>query len=456
MLDSPTRLAWSDFVPVLAELLRARGVQTPLYLVGGAVRDAWLRKPTDDIDIVVQGDAIRLARHVCDWLGADIYVMDRERGVARVFVKEADGALSLDFADMRGMILEADLRDRDFTMNAMAADLLGDYNALIDPLAGEKDLRARVLRRCSPNSLAADPIRGLRAVRFSAQFALRIEPATAADIRGCATALRQASPERIRDEFFKLLGLERAARGLRVLHHLGLLRMILPEPALADLPRSLAVVERLSRLLIAISRRRTDNTAAAFDLGTLVIQLDRFRSSLQAHLEQPYGNWREHAQLLVLSALLPGAAHAETAAESLRLSAEESRILRQVTRGELPDSALPVTRLELHRYWQRLGACGIDVCLLGAAQALAVQSLPLDQQVWLQRVEQITQLLDVWFNQYDSLVNPKLLLTGHDVKNLLGIQAGPRIGAALTALREAQVMGEVTTRDEASAFVAQL
>ncbi|MCY3574882.1 MAG: hypothetical protein OXG92_03405 [Chloroflexi bacterium] len=456
MSNPPARLAWSGFVTELAELLRARGVDTPLYLVGGVVRDAWLRKPTDDIDIVVGGRAIPLARRVCDWLGADIYVMDRERGVARVFVKQAGRALSLDFADQRGSSLAEDLRDRDFTMNAMAADLLGDCGALVDPLAGEQDLRAKVLRRCSPNSIAADPIRGLRAVRFSAQFDLKIEPATAADIRGCTKELRATSPERIRDEFFKLLGLGRAARGLRVLEHLGLLRMILPDIPPANLPHSLAVVERLATLLTAISRRRTDNTAAAFDLGMLVIQLDRFRPRLQAHLDRRYGNWRNHAQLLALAALLEAGNQAALVAESLRLSAGEARILSQAVSNELVDLPMPATRLEQHRYWQRLGAGGIDVILLGAAKALAAQGVALDQQDWLRRVEQITQLLDAWFNQYDTLVNPKLLLSGHDVKTLLDIQSGPQIGVALTALREAQALGKVTTQEQARAFLAQL
>ncbi len=456
MSDIPARLAWSDFVHDLADLLRARGVQVPLYLVGGAVRDAWLRKPTDDIDIVVQSQAIRLARRVCDWLGADIYVMDRERGVARVFVKEADRTLCLDFADQRGTTLEDDLRDRDFTVNAMAADLLGDIGALVDPLDGKRDLRAKILRRCSPDSIAADPIRGLRAVRLSTQFGLAIEPATAADIRHRTEGIRETSAERIRDEFFKLLGLDRAARGLRVLEHLGLLRMLVPAIAPADLPRSLAHVARLSTLLAAISRRRTDNTAAAFDLGMLVIQLDRFRSSLQAHLDQEYGNGRKHAQLLVLSALLQDADQAATVAESLRLSTGESRILSRVAGYEFASLDWSMTRLEQHRFWHRLGDCGVDVILLGAAKLLATQGVTLDQRDWLGRVDQITQLLDVWFNQRDTLVKPKLLLTGHDVKRILGIEGGAQIGEALTALREAQVLGELSTPDEAREFVARL
>ena len=457
MSDFRPRLAWSDFVLDLADLLRAKGVDTPLYIVGGAVRDACLRRPTQDIDLVVGRDAIRLARRVTDWLGADIYVMDRTRGVARLFVQHDGETLCLDFADMRGGTLDADLRERDFTMNAMAADMLGDIGALIDPLGGEKDLRAKILRRCSPGAIANDPVRGLRAVRLSAQFALKIHPDTAADIRVHASAIRETSGERIRDEFFKLLDLGNAARGLRALEHLGLLREILPQAESDGLPHALATIDRLSPLLTAISARRTDNTAAAFDLGMLVIQLDRFRPELQAHLDRQYGKARSHGQLLVLAALLTNADDTQTIADSLRLSADEARKLR-IAVGNVGRVGMGSSwsRLERHRYWRDLGAGGLDAILLGAAAALAGQGAALDQGEWLALVEQITQLLEAWFNQRETVVNPKHLLDGNAVKRILGIKGGPQIGAALTALREAQVIGKVADVDAARAYVAAI
>ena len=231
MSDEAPRLSWTDFVHDLSTLLRNQEIDTPLFLVGGAVRDAYLRGAITDVDIAVDGDAVALARQVADWLDADIYVMDRERGVARVLVNQDGERICVDFARLRGETLGEDLRDRDFTINAMAADLLGDIDRLIDPLGGALDLRKKILRRCSAAAIKNDSIRALRAVRLSTQFQLKIQPETAADIRAGAGLLRQCSGERIRDEFFKLLSLDRAARGLRVLLHLGLLQEILPRSA---------------------------------------------------------------------------------------------------------------------------------------------------------------------------------------------------------------------------------
>lgn len=482
MNENRPRLFWSDFVYELAELLRASVTHTAVYLVGGAVRDAYLRVPITDIDLAIDGDAVSLARQLADKLGGEIYVMDREREVARVFIRHDGAAICIDVARFRGATLAADLRDRDFTINAMAADLLGDIETVIDPLGGVKDLQRRVLRRCSPDGIAADPIRVLRAVRLCAQFNLKLEPATAADCRCHATELARISRERIRDEFFKLLGLDRAARGLRVLQHLGALAAILPAVAALESKAlaparnrdawsfTLTVVERLSAILQSISSRRTDNTAAAFGLGTLVIQLDRFRPLLQKHLTQEYGNGRNREQLLLLSALLHsedemeravdvaafGKQNATSSWKGLRLSSVEGRLIETAInnyRRVIEPEAW--TTLDQHRFWFELGDSGIDAVLLGVAHVLGRQGRNLKQPEWLRLVEAVTMLLDVYFNRQDDIVSPRLLLDGRDICRLLGIEPGPAVGRTLTALREAQVTGDVGTESEARAFVRE-
>ncbi len=460
------KLSWTGYVLELAQLLRNRETVTPLYLVGGAVRDAYLRRAVTDIDIAVDGDAVGLARQVADWLGADIYVMDRERGVARVFIDWQSEQICVDFARFRGATLAEDLRDRDFTMNAMAADLLGDIDVLIDPYGGATDLQQKVLRSCSPNAIHNDPIRALRAVRLSTQFQLRIHPETAVDVRAQVGALTECSGERIRDEFFKLLGLDRAVRGLRVLLHLGVLQQILPAPpgtqyneqeknsAVAAWSVSLLAVERLSAILKSISGRRTDNTAAAFDLGTLVIQLDRFRESLQEHFGREYGGARKHADLLILAAMLRNGPDVDVAI--LKLSVDEERKLsRAMGNIQAVNAEERWSILDQHRFWYTLNDSGIDVILLATAEYLATQGNALKQRDWLNLVETVTQLLDVYFNRFDEIVDPRLHLDGNDIQEQLQIKPGPLVGKLLSALREAQVTGEVKTVCEARKFVQQ-
>ena len=453
------RLHFSDFVYELRALLRERQPPSPLYIVGGAVRDAWLGKPTDDIDIAVDGDSIQMARRVADSLGADLFVMDRERGVARVIVRQNERTLTVDFAKLRGYSLEADLRFRDFTMNAMAVDLLGDMTALIDPLGGEADLSARILRQCSLGSFADDPIRSLRAVRQSVQFGARIHPDTLEQLRRTADFLRLTSPERIRDEFFKLLALDGPAGGLRVLARLGMLEQILPgiDAAEADaLHHQLRVVERLSAIVSIISADRGDNGAAAFDLGMLSIQLGPYRARLQERLAREYGIGRRHAELLLLASLLQdkSSRDAMDGANRLRLSREEGRRLASAVRGwRRITRAIEWDDLMRHRYWHQLGAEGLDALLLGLASALAARGAELRQQEWLAHVENAAMLLDAWFNRYDELVMPPQLISGAEIMALLGIREGRVVGRLLDALREAQVTKTVVSIAEARDFI---
>ncbi len=468
MSDTAPKLSWTDFVHDLAGRFRAKAIESPLYLVGGAVRDAYFRRAITDVDIAVDGDAIALARRVADWLDADVFVMDHDRRVARVFTSWQGGKFRVDFASFRGGTLEEDLRDRDFTMNAMAADLLGDLEVLIDPLDGATDLRQKVLRRCSASSIADDPIRLLRAIRLSTQFNLRIHPDTATDIHAYVAELLQASGERIRDEFFKLLGLDRAARALRVLQHLGVLQLIIDpfdDPRYVGskvVPRGgarqngLSVVERMRAILKSISNQRTDNTAAAFDLGTLVIQLDRFRASLQAYIEREYGDGRRHSELLILAAMLYDRAETDIDAlpARLRLSVAEGRKLASAIKNSrrIADHD-NWTELDQHRFWYELGESGIDAVLLASAVYLGTRGGEFNQAEWLEQVEILTLLLDAYFNRNEIVVNPALLLDGNDIQKLCQIKSGPLVGDLLRALREAQVTGEVCTVSEARDYV---
>ncbi len=164
------------FSPLL-DKVRAALPDVELYLVGGATRDAMLGRVSLDLDLVAPSDGIKLARRVANSLGADVFPLDDERDTGRVIVTHPDGSREkLDFASYRGDSLEDDLRNRDFTVNALAVDLR--TMSLLDPLSGAADLRAKKLRACSDASMRDDPIRVLRGIRQAAAFGFQIEPET--------------------------------------------------------------------------------------------------------------------------------------------------------------------------------------------------------------------------------------------------------------------------------------
>jgi tRNA nucleotidyltransferase (CCA-adding enzyme) len=214
------------------EALRAGASGVAAYLVGGVVRDAVLGRDLADVDVVVEGDVDELASR----LGGASRSHARF-GTARVSVDGADvdlatartetyahpGALpNVESAD-----LEADLRRRDFTINAMAVPLAG--GELIDPHGGLADLGEGVLRVLHDGSFADDPTRALRAARYAARFGFAPDEHTL-ELLG-ATDLGTVSADRVTAELRRIASEPAAARAFALLGEWNLLG--LPERAVA-------------------------------------------------------------------------------------------------------------------------------------------------------------------------------------------------------------------------------
>jgi tRNA nucleotidyltransferase (CCA-adding enzyme) len=213
--------------PELEGVREAAG-KTPVYVVGGAVRDLLLGRGRADLDLVVVGDAAALA----GLLGADPVEHERfATAKARLAGHEVDlatarteryprpGALpEVEPADS----IEADLGRRDFTVNALAVPLQGEAR-LIDPHGGRADLEAQLLRVLHPPSFVDDPTRALRAARYAARFEFGLEPKTERLLR--ETDLSTVSADRRQAELLRLAGEETAPRGFELLREWGLIEL---------------------------------------------------------------------------------------------------------------------------------------------------------------------------------------------------------------------------------------
>jgi poly(A) polymerase len=477
-------LIWPDIISQLKALLA--NTRDEIYVVGGAARDALLHRPLKDIDLATSGDGMKLARRIANHFDGDFFALDSERDVGRALVNTDDGRLMFDVAHFRGEGLLVDLRDRDFTLNAMAVDLHGDLSLLIDPMNGEADIGARVLRRCTPEALADDPIRVLRAVRQSLQLAMRIEANTLADIRRVSPQLVNVSPERIRDEWFKLLSLPKPASMLRVADAAGVLKFVLPEvdqlhgvkqsvPHVRDAwGHTLSVVEHLANIISVLDYHRSDNLTSSFSMGSMAVQLDSFRSRFRAHMSTQWPNERSHRALLVLAAILHdvgkpstaqqdqdskwrfleheqiGARMVEDRATALRLSnAEHERLVAIVRNHMRPLLLESPTPRAVYRFWKQTGEAGVDICLLSLADYLGTRAEHIDQDDWLGFVEKIRILLEAYFERHDRLIEPPTLVDGNQLMRIFNLKPSRIVGELLDLIKESQAAGEVQTVDEA-------
>jgi putative nucleotidyltransferase with HDIG domain len=465
----------------------------PGWLVGGAVRDALLRRPIRDFDFVVAGDALAGARSVANALGAAFYPLDAERGIGRVVLARDDGRITLDISSLRGPDLLADLTGRDFTLNALAVDLARPAD-LIDPLHGERDLRTKLIRACSPTAIADDPLRAIRAVRLAAELRFRIDKPTLAAVRAQAHALASVSSERRRDELLRCLGGPRPAAAIRSLDLLGLLPALLPElPALHGVTQSpphvydvwehtLTVLDRLMEVLAALDPVYNIDAVSDVTLGLASLRLGRHRQALGQHLAATLNSDHPVHTLLLLASLLHdvgkpatrsveptgriryfnhdqvGARLAQERLTDLRFSTEEVARIGAIVANHLRPLNLAgetaVTRRAIYRYFHQTGPAGIDVVLLALADFLGTYGdSPPPTDEWNHLLDVCAQLLSAYFETPDETIRPPVLLTGDDLLGEFGLKAGPGMGRLLAELREAQAAGEVTDREAAATWV---
>ena len=219
------------------------------YVVGGFVRDIFLERPSKDIDVVVVGSGIDVASRLKEKLGRKAHLsVFRNFGTAQVKMGKMEvefvGARRESYShDSRKPIvedgtLEDDQNRRDFTINALAICLnKSRFGELVDPFEGLYDMEDGIIRTpLDPDiTFSDDPLRMLRAVRFSAQLKFDIERETRDALTRNANRLQIISGERIQEEFNKIMMTDQPSRGIYELYDTGLLYQFLPELCSLDI-----------------------------------------------------------------------------------------------------------------------------------------------------------------------------------------------------------------------------
>ncbi len=486
-----------------------------LWLVGGWVRDALLNRPGDDIDLTASGSPAEVLansrrfanatqKHLPGW-HISYFPLDPETGTARIVFSAEQEHFYVDIIALTNNSLEADLRRRDFTLNALALSLdkflaSGTVSGLDDFTGGLKDIQARLIRPVSEDNIISDPLRMLRGVRLRAQLSRNtgqqweLAEGALELFRKHAALITRSAGERSGVELNKTLLAGNAEESLRLLDSAGLLSPLIPEldegKGNIQMPahfydvwnHNLVTVDRLEWLV------RPDYNGLSLDKMILAARPETVVSFWPQLVEELHKDNSDRLLWLSWGALLHdiGKPRARTVDEQGEIHFyEHQKIGAQMTHAIL--NRFHFSKLDIQRvstmveHHLRLGQLGsiydsksgggvtnrAIFRFLKDTEGVQQEMLPLSLAdhaavvgPWIAQARQLRS----WDHHLlftekvarklmgldeEKLVGKPRLIDGRGLMLELGLKPGPEIGRLLREIEEAQAVGEVTTPEAA-------
>ena len=461
------------------------------YLVGGYPRDLFLKRKKEvfDFDFALSANAIKIGREIARSLKSGFVVLDEEHGSCRIVYNRDGQSCNFDFTDFRGSTcpersrrtalrtsgrdILADLSLRDFTINSLGLDLKASGKAksindiLIDNHGALRDIKNRTIRVISELSFAEDPLRILRAYSLSAVLDFRIEPKTKILIKKHKDKITSSAFERVSEELFKILNSGNAFDTFKAMADAGVLDEIIPEvkamrkvsqgpyhhldvyghcfEALKQIERLFEELKRyrdiqlfLNRIISGTHTKRALLKLSAFlhDIGKPVSK-ERIKDKVCFH-----GHERTGRNIV------------RGIAERLRLSNDERNALDKIIFWHLRPGYLAdlkdLSRRAVYRYFRDTQNEAVSVVLLSIADQRSTRG-PLTRGANRKHHEDVCLALAKDFFRKSKEEKFIKLINGNDLMAELKLEPGPLIGKLLSAVEEAQAVGEI--RDKAQAFV---
>lgn len=424
----------------ICETLRRSGYQA--LLCGGCVRDLLLRREPADYDVATDATPEQVVK-----LFPDSLTVGAQFGVVQVLreglkVEVATFRSDVGYSDGRhpdGVVYSnkpaEDVQRRDFTINALL--MRPDTGEVLDFVGGQKDLKAGVIRAVGKpeRRFAEDKLRLMRAVRFAARFGFTIETDAFTAIRKQAREVTQVSAERLRDELTKLLT-EGARRGFELLDETGLLAAVLPEVAamkgVEQPPQYHPEGDVWTHTLLMIEML---DAGCSPTLGWGVLLHDVGKPPTFRSIAETGDRIRFDGHVEV------GVKMAEEICRRFRFSNDETEQILALIANHMRFKDVGQMRASTRKRFVRIPRFGehLELHRLDCVSS----HRRLDAYDFVKRLLAETPA---------EQVHPKRILTGDDLQRL-GYRPGPAFSEVLRSLEDAQLEGQVETRDQAEEFV---
>jgi putative nucleotidyltransferase with HDIG domain len=435
----------------------ARSGHHELYAVGGSVRDAISNRHLVDLDMVCHGRDMEHWEHqITSFGGGHFFTLGKEDRITRRLVSHGG---TFDLTPMDGDSIITDLKRRDFTINAMALGLHDD--SFHDPHYGLQALGQHQLLCVSPTSLDDDPLRILRAIRFSLTIDIQLPPETIERMTKAREGLLEVAGERIGSEFSLILARQHAAAGIRLLADTKalfiLFSSLLPLRGLMQnkyhhvdvLEHTLQVLEKLDRLIAqppdAITKPDDEQAvilrwAALFhDVGKAITKT----IDPQTEKIHFYGHEQISAHL------------ARTMLRPLGIGKQTTARIVRLIEQHLSPLLLSLANPKPKAFRKLVFTMEEDLpllLLLTLADNLATRGK--DFSLRQKKIETcVRELLNIYQQERKTFIKP--LITGKDLL-ALGLEPGPQMGVIIRAVHQRQINGECNSREESLTWVKNL
>lgn len=443
-----------------------------IYVVGGTVRDFYLGLKSYDRDIIVEDmDAKDFALKLNQLFDSAFVPLDETNKIYRVVLHEREDEnhqSMIDVTNPAGDSVESDLRRRDLTINAIAINI--HTGEVLDLFGGTADIQNKTLNYIEEINFVDDPLRLLRVYRFQALLDFELTPETISVICKYTDLIHKPAKERINYELMKLFSGNYTYIALLNMNRTWLLEEIFP------------VVKELKQI--------PPNTHHHLDLFNhsletvrqIQILYDNSEERVQAHLNKvEFGGFSRLAHLKLAGFLHDigkfstwtidaetgrhrfikhddiGAKLVKPLLKKLCFSNKQIDYISEMIKNHIYPSQLmcdpDVNEKAMMRYLRKLEDNVIDNIILAKADRLSARGEVITDEIVENNLNNLDKLLDFYFNSIENLKPLPKLLDGNDVMELLHIKQGKNLGIILSALKEAQLNGDVNTRENAIEFV---
>ena len=440
--------------------------KTGVFIVGGSIRDLLAGRTPNDYDLAVHQDSGHFASRLAATTGGHVVELGKQ---AQKMLRVVTSNRFFDIMPVSGTTIEDDLRRRDFTINAMALDVSSGH--LIDPLGGQKDLKAKIVRMVSREVFRQDPVRLVRAYRMAATFGFRINKTTLDAIAVDANLIQKSAGERIREELFKILQCRESHSYLSMMAGNELLLSIFPE--LLHL-RQLRIYPNATRTLFDQTldayghlekilnlkneiRRSIDNWVGWEDEGKRTILL-KWAVLFHNLGPGPDKSWRLKGNTKDSSG---SDAIAHSICRRLRLSRQQSDIIETIIRHHAEPIRLfgdhqkniPIKK-EFIRLFLKCNEITPDVLLHALAEFRSQTDA--DDPVAFE----FTEFIRMLFQTYDAVLLPRAAqpapINGNDLINEFGMKPSAEFKRILNHVEEERLCRPTYSREEALKLVQNL